>query len=72
MLDVNGQFSRSFVTFVSKCLTKDCKERPKYQALKREEFYQMHAAGGPLIDTAREFLKYYTLDYLESSENNVL
>ncbi|EYB96106.1 hypothetical protein Y032_0153g2913 [Ancylostoma ceylanicum] len=70
MLDVNGQFSRSFVTFVSKCLTKDFKQRPKYQALKEEEFYQVHAVPGPLIDAAREFLKRYTLDYLESTENS--
>ncbi|VDM74665.1 unnamed protein product [Strongylus vulgaris] len=70
MLDTNGQFSRSFVTFVSKCLTKECKERPKYQALKKEEFYQIHAVPGPLIDAAREFLKDYTLAYLESLENS--
>ncbi|KJH49802.1 kinase domain protein [Dictyocaulus viviparus] len=60
MLKMDGKFSRSFVTFVSKwfvilhyhfckenstnfffqSLTKDYKDRPKYDALKNEDFYK--------------------------------
>uniref|UniRef100_A0A183FYZ9 mitogen-activated protein kinase kinase n=1 Tax=Heligmosomoides polygyrus TaxID=6339 RepID=A0A183FYZ9_HELPZ len=35
MLQMDGQYSKEFVT-----LTKECKDRPKYQALKKEDFYR--------------------------------
>ncbi|WKY17092.1 hypothetical protein Q1695_001592 [Nippostrongylus brasiliensis] len=71
MLNMDGQYSKDFVTFVSKCLTKECKDRPKYQVLKMQNFYIMHANGGASIDEARNFLRHYTLDYLHSLENGL-
>ncbi|KAJ1361409.1 Dual specificity mitogen-activated protein kinase kinase 4 [Parelaphostrongylus tenuis] len=72
VLRMDGQFSRSFVTFVSKCLTKDCNDRPKYQALKEEEFYKKYSMGGLWIDEARNSLQSYVLDYLNSSADSMI
>ncbi|PIO56735.1 hypothetical protein TELCIR_21864, partial [Teladorsagia circumcincta] len=62
--NVKGELIR---TLHISSLTKDYKDRPKYQALKEEKFYKVHANGGPSIEQAREVLRLYTLDYIESS-----
>uniref|UniRef100_A0A1I7WNU9 mitogen-activated protein kinase kinase n=1 Tax=Heterorhabditis bacteriophora TaxID=37862 RepID=A0A1I7WNU9_HETBA len=71
MLQMEGghfSFSRSFVTFISKCLTKERKDRPKYDALKKEEFFMMYSHGGPLIEEAKNVINLYTIDCIENPE----
>ncbi|CAB3410296.1 unnamed protein product [Caenorhabditis bovis] len=64
MLTPNGgplEFSPSLVTFINSCLTKERKFRPKYDTLKKFEFYLKYT-GGSDIQKAKEILGREAID----------
>uniref|UniRef100_A0A8R1HZ88 mitogen-activated protein kinase kinase n=1 Tax=Caenorhabditis japonica TaxID=281687 RepID=A0A8R1HZ88_CAEJA len=55
-------FSLPLVKFINTCLTKDRRLRPKYDALKSFEFYQIYSLGGPEIEEAKQVLGVEAVD----------